>query len=161
MCNENYPCIKFIKVPHYGFSQTSLHLTVYRWVEISVAKDKITITTTPDTQHTPCPHEAPPVAALPQRLLTCSATLMVPPQSAAPSRRGRGRGRFRAKHAHAQHTLELEHEILELDEVERAVAVLVELFEERPRLQGVPLEPDLGKRLLGLGLGLGLGSRLG
>ena len=86
---------------------------------------------------------------------------MVPPQSAAPSRRGRGRGRFRAKHAHAQHTLELEHEILELDEVERAVAVLVELFEERPRLQGVPLEPDLGKRLLGLGLGLGLGFRLG
>ena len=77
--------------------------------------------------------------------------LIVPPQPAAPS----GRGRF-AK----PHTLEPLHEVLELHEVERAVAGLVELFDDGLRLRGVPLEPDIGQRLLELLVGIGVRVRV-
>ena len=73
----------------------------------------------------------------------------VPPKPAAPS----GRGRF------AKHTLEPLHELLVLHEVERAVAVLGELFDDGLRLRGVPLEPDIGQRLLELLVRIGVRVR--
>jgi hypothetical protein len=52
------------------------------------------------------------------------------------------------------------HEVLELHEVERAVAGLVELFDDGLRLRGVPLEPDLGQRLLELLVRVGVSVRV-
>ena len=49
---------------------------------------------------------------------------------------------------------------MELHEVERAVAVPGELFDDGLRLRGVPLEPDLGQRLLELLVRIGVRVRV-